>query len=85
MCRHPSCPITKRHIAAHSDPHVVESLIEAGKFHESVDTVAPNATLAEADLADVAERRKQWVLCCAGAYAAHVCETHTLRVFDLPG
>jgi hypothetical protein len=40
----------------HSDPHVVESLIEAGKFHTTANTTA---SLAEADLADIAERRKQ--------------------------
>ena len=42
--------------ASRSDPHVVESLIEAGKFHSTAETTA---TLAEADLADIAERRKQ--------------------------
>ena len=39
-----------------SEPHVVESLIEAGKFHTTSETTA---ALTEADLADVAERRKQ--------------------------
>ena len=55
ICAAPSCAhqLTP---ATRSDPHVVESLIEAGKFHSTADTTA---TLAEADLADIAERRKQ--------------------------